>query len=97
VKLSITINASKIKKQFDLLSKELKQLPKDAHRVFKSATPILTGNARNRTTVNGNTIKANYPYAKRLDQGYSPKAPKGMIAPTLKYIESRINTFTRKR
>lgn len=96
MKLSLTINASKIKKQFDLLSRELKQLPKDAGRVFKSATPILTGNARNRTTVNGNVIKANYPYARRLDQGYSPKAPKGMIQPTIEYIERRLNTFTRK-
>lgn len=62
--------------------------------VFVKNTPIDTGNARRRTTKTNNSIEASYPYAKRLDEGYSHQSPDGMVKPTLKamtdYIRKQI-------
>lgn len=67
-------------------SRELKNLPKAAFNFWVSQTPKQTGNARRNTNLTGDTINANYPYAKRLDQGYSKQAPRGMSQPTEAYI-----------
>lgn len=48
------------------------------------------GNARRKTTLKNNTIDANYPYAKRLDEGYSSQAPDGMTEPTLNSIREYV-------
>ena len=49
------------------------------------------GNARRKTTLKGNTIDANYPYALRLDkENWSSQAPDGMTKPTLEYIREYI-------
>lgn len=48
------------------------------------------GNARRNTTLKGNTIDANYPYAKRLEEGYSSQAKDGMTEPTLKSIREYV-------
>jgi len=72
------------------IKKELANLPKDSLVEFKALTPIRSGNARRNTFLKGNTIEANYPYAGRLDEGYSRQAPKGMIEPWTKWFEKRI-------
>jgi hypothetical protein len=69
---------------------KMKALPQDAFVEFVKDTPIRSGNARRSTTLSGNTIKAEYAYAKRLDQGYSKQAPQGMSAPTEAFIKKRI-------
>lgn len=61
--------------------KELQKFPKEAEKEFISLTPIDTGNARSHTHLTGDTIKANYPYAQRLDEGWSKQAPNGMTKP----------------
>lgn len=94
--LSIHVNVSAVKRQFDALTKEIQQIPKDAHRVFVAKTPKRTGNARSKTKLSRNTIRADYPYAQRLEEGYSKQAPDGMIKHTVKYIESRLSKFVRK-
>lgn len=48
------------------------------------------GNARRKTVLKNNTIDANYPYAKRLEEGYSSQAPKGMTEPTLEEIRNYV-------
>jgi hypothetical protein len=74
---------------------QVKQLPQEAYNHFKSITPIDTGNARSRTSLKGNkTIEADYPYAKRLDEGWSRQAPRGMIKPTEEFINKRIKQIT---
>jgi hypothetical protein len=78
--------SSKLKK----IQKKLDNVPKEAHKVFVSNTPIRTGNARRKTKLQKESIKANYPYAKRLDEGWSKQSPKGMVEPTLEYIRKRI-------
>ena len=67
-----------------------KNLTKVAYDYFKGITPIKSGNARNHTTTNGNTINADYPYAQRLDKGWSKKAPNGMVKPTIQYLREYI-------
>ncbi len=48
------------------------------------------GNARHKTKLRSNEIDANYPYAKRLDEGYSSQAPNGMTEPTLQEIRDYV-------
>jgi hypothetical protein len=78
------------------LEKRIKTIPKEAYDYFVSITPKDKGNARNKTQLKGSTVHANYPYAQRLDEGYSKQAPKGMTEPTGKFIERITNQKTRK-
>lgn len=57
-----------------------------AYKEFLRNTPIATGNARNNTSQIRNEIRAEYPYANRLDNGYSKQSPRGMVEPTLEWI-----------
>jgi hypothetical protein len=70
------------------LNKALETLPSDAHKEFQSITPIDTGNARRSTDIRGNEIQANYPYANRLNEGYSRQARQGMTNPTIDWIRT---------
>lgn len=83
---------SKISDQLNRLNRELTddQLAKKAYRFFRQTTPIDTGNARRRTKLSNNQILAQYPYAGRLDQGYSDQAPDGMVKPTIDYLRREI-------
>lgn len=87
MKLDIKIT-NNISPAFAKMKKQLNQLPEDAYKVFVKETPIRSGNARSRTKLKNNkkTIDANYPYAQRLDEGYSKQSPKGMVEPTMDYI-----------
>lgn len=58
--------------------------------VFLKNTPIKTGNARSKTTKSNGEISALYPYAKRLDNGYSRQSPAGMSKPTIAAIRAYI-------
>lgn len=72
------------------IQRQLNKLPDEAYDVFRKETPIRTGNARSKTRLRGDTIDANYPYAQRLDDGYSRQSPRGMILPTLEYLRKRL-------
>jgi hypothetical protein len=74
-------------KVIDKTKKELDRLTVDAHKFFVAETPIRSGNARRNTGVVGNKIIANYPYAQRLDEGWSNQSPDGMTNPTTEHIE----------
>jgi hypothetical protein len=67
-----------------------KTLAREAYRVFRENTPVNTGNAYRKTILKNTTIEAQYPYAQRLDEGYSPKKPEGMSKPTLDFIRKWI-------
>jgi hypothetical protein len=75
----------------------LDKLPAEAHKVFKDETPIKTGNARRRTRLQGEVIKADYKYATELDAGKSRQAPEGMSKPTEQYITKRVKAIMRKK
>jgi hypothetical protein len=90
-KVNDTISASILRQAGDM-----RGVPAKAHQYFQSITPKDTGNARNRTVLTGTTILANYPYAVRLDRGWSKQAPKGMVEPTKRFIEQLIKQKLRK-
>lgn len=79
----IQTNLTKIRNKID-------KVPDEAYKVFVSNTPVRSGNARRKTKLRKDSIEANYPYAKRLDEGYSKQSPKGMVEPTLQFIRKRI-------
>jgi hypothetical protein len=73
------------------IQQKLNNVPDEAYKVFVKNTPVRTGNARRKTKLeNKQKIVAEYPYAKRLDEGYSKQSPKGMIEPTMNFIRKRI-------
>lgn len=80
----------------DSVRRQLEQLPQEAFKVFRDTTPIRTGNARRRTRLTGTTIRADYPYAQRLDQGWSDQAPEGMTLPTQQWLDRRVQQIRGK-
>lgn len=72
------------------MKRELQRYPQDAEAKFKSLTPIDTGNARANTKLkNKDEIEANYPYAQRLDNGWSRQAPQGMTKPFEAWVRQK--------
>jgi hypothetical protein len=78
----ITIRLKQIQKQITA-----EAMAKEGHNYFRKVTPLRTGNAKRNTILNKDTIEANYPYARRLDEGYSPQARNGMTSPTIAYVQ----------
>jgi hypothetical protein len=86
---------------------EVRRLPKRAYEYFKSVTPIDKGHAKRNTFLRNDTIRANYPYAERLDIGPGPKntgrktwskqAPQGMTKPTIEWIKEQFNKIFGRR
>ncbi len=81
-----------INRRLDELQKLLSDetLAKEGFTVFRNKTPIRSGNAKRKTFLNRTTIEADYPYARRLDEGYSKQAPRGMTEPTIKHMQDYI-------
>lgn len=89
----ITFNVNGVQKLSNNLKKiqrKLDKVPDEAYKVFVANTPIRSGNARRNTKLKKDTIAANYPYAKRLNEGWSKQSPKGMVEPTMNFIRKRI-------
>jgi hypothetical protein len=86
----INLGTDDITKELKTIQRQLRQLPSDAHQEFVDLTPIRSGNARRRTRLQGTTIVADYPYAERLDRGYSSQAPKGMTIPWERWLVRRL-------
>jgi hypothetical protein len=40
--------------------------------------------------LSGNEIQANYPYAQRLEEGWSTQAPDGMTKPTIEEVRNYV-------
>jgi hypothetical protein len=88
--MSVTLNVNTMSSSLKRIQKKLAQVPKEAFKEFVSDTPIRSGNARRKTKLKGQTIVADYPYAKRLDEGYSKQSPDGMTKPTEAFIQKRV-------
>lgn len=73
----------------------LQQLPQKAYDVWVKNTPVRTGNARRKTRLRSTVIEAQYPYAQRLDDGYSKQSPKGMTEPTQKFVDREMKRIMR--
>lgn len=101
---SIKIN----KKQVDDLFDTVKELPgyvlEEGYDYFKRITPIRSGNAKRKTVLKkgkqfdtrSNKIHADYPYAGRLDEGWSKQARRGMTDPTYEQMKKFTDDFIRK-
>ena len=68
------------------IQQQLATVPEQAFKFWETQTPVQSGNARRSTRLQGETIKASYPYATRLNEGYRQQAPNGMSEPTDKFI-----------
>ena len=88
--IKFTVTENTIPAATRRIQRQLNRLPDEAYDVFRKETPIRSGNARSKTRLRGDTIDANYPYAQRLDDGYSRQSPRGMIQPTLQYLRKRV-------
>lgn len=84
--------SGEVLKRLNEIKRDLSEqrLAEEGYNFFKRKTPIKSGNARNRTVLNDNTIQANYAYARRLDEGASKQAPDGMTQPTIEHIRNYI-------
>lgn len=87
---------NRITPKLNQIQNELAALVKGAYQEFIKYTPVRSGNARRKTRLVGQVIKARYPYALRLDKGYSRQSPKGMSQPTRDYIYKRVREILRK-
>jgi hypothetical protein len=82
--------------EFEFRIKQIKgildtnKMAKAALPVFVANTPVKSGNARRHTSVSQDTISAGYPYATRLDNGYSKQSPAGMKKPTIMWLKDYI-------
>lgn len=66
------------------------QLAREAYLVFKTTTPIRTGNARRNTRRHEDEVQADYAYALRLEQGWSRQAPEGMSKTAIEHVQKYI-------
>lgn len=71
-------------------------LPKLAADTFRKKTPIRTGNARRKTQLQGNKVRAKYPYATELEKGRSRQAREGMAKPTTDVLNKYLKKELRK-
>ena len=93
----IDIGNNKITSDIAKKIKQLNAVPQQAFVFFVAQTPVRTGNARRHTHLNKQTIHAEYPYAERLDHGYSRQAPSGMTRPTSRFIKKTVDNIIRKK
>lgn len=69
----------------------LDDLPEFTEQKMQANTPIRSGNARRNTNLKGNTVVADYPYAQRLEDNWSPQTRgQGIIAPTEAAIQKEV-------
>jgi len=85
--IELRVDTSPVQHMFETARTLEADLITEAHRYFKSITPIRTGNARRNTFKTAEGVDANYPYAARLDEGSSRQAPQGMSGPTMDHME----------
>lgn len=87
--MTVTLSNT-IKPKLKSMRDKLNKLPEEAYKVFVKETPVRSGNARRSTKLkNKKEIQANYPYAQRLDEGWSKQSPDGMVKPTQEFIVNR--------
>lgn len=79
-----------IDKRINQLNRALPKLVEHGYKVFKAETPIDTGNARRNTRRVRNQIRGDYPYANRLNNGWSKQSPEGMTTPTIESIRKEV-------
>jgi hypothetical protein len=89
------VNLTQFNKQMSKALNALDDLPEFAEKTMKAFTPkalVNGGNARRNTNLRGNTVVADYPYAQRLEDNWSPQTRgQGIIAPTEAAIQREVD------
>ena len=97
VDVKVTMNVQPKRQALKNQIKKVEELPRRAAEFFKAQTPIDTGRARRSTKLkDGDTIHADYPYAQKLDDGYSAQAPQGMTKPTEEWVRKEFKKIFKK-
>jgi hypothetical protein len=94
--MSLKLQKDNITSSINKIQRGLSTVTRETHKFWVRSTPKDQGNARSKTVLRGNTIEANYPYARRLDEGYSKQAPQGMSRPSGTFFTRLINRLLRK-
>ena len=96
ITIKVSVSDREVQRMFDELEDMPKDVMKASYKFYKNETPVRSGNARNKTKLRNKQIKSGYPYAGKLDEGWSKQAPKGMTEPTIDYIDDQIEKEVRK-
>lgn len=95
--ITVKIDQAGLKQKLGRLEDIKKAVMPQAFSYFESITPIRSGNARRKTRLTSDfEIITNYPYAQRLDEGWSKQSPNGMSEPTVKKIRQLISSYLNK-
>lgn len=95
--MKATVSSKGLAKKFTNLSNIRDEIMPRALEFFKSRTPVKSGNARRKTTLDSNkNIRAKYAYAGVLDSGSSRQAPQGMVKPTERQIAKLVSDYIKK-
>tara|TARA_R110000796_G_scaffold41788_1_gene103688 strand:+ start:5234 stop:5524 length:291 start_codon:yes stop_codon:yes gene_type:complete len=92
----VKVDSKKVTKMLKELEGMGPDVMKESGKFFKAKTPIASGNARRSTSTKNTTIKADYGYAARLDEGWSSQAPRGMSDDTIKDIDQQVGKLVKK-
>jgi hypothetical protein len=88
----VKVNLTQFNKQMSKALNAVDDLPEFAEETMKRYTPVRSGNARRNTNLQGNTVTADYAYAQRLEDNYSPQTRgRGIIAPTEQAIQKEVD------
>lgn len=94
--MTITRSIDRMTPSLRRIQRDLQKTPQEVYRYWVEKTPKRSGNARRRTVLRDDTISAEYPYAERLDQGWSSQAPTGMSRPTAQFFRNNTRKKVRK-
>jgi hypothetical protein len=98
ISANLKITKDEITPAIKKMKEELNKLPNRSLDKFKQLTPIDQGNARRNTRLQGKaTIVGDYAYARRLDEGWSKQAPKGMTEPFEKWFQEETDKIFRNK
>ena len=82
-----------VTRELKSIQQRLKRYPAEATDKFRALTPIRSGNARRHTNLRSEHIIADYPYAERLDKGWSKQAPQGMVKPFDVWVKQKLKSI----
>lgn len=95
--MDIKVKTKDVTKLFQQLGKVPGHVHSDAYFFLKRKTPKRSGNARNKTRKESNLrIGSRYPYAEKLDEGWSKQAPNGFTDPTIDEMIKLVDKEIRK-
>lgn len=95
IKVDLNIN-DQLSGEIKSIKKKLQAVPQQSLDQYKQLTPIRSGNARRKTRLANDTIVGDYPYAERLDNGWSKQAPDGMTVPFERWLRRKMKSILGK-